>query len=331
VLLGRLDDPIGMLQCNDTGRGRKRTFEEKEDASKQKVHSKDSLVQTEMLSQSAGAEHQRAGSFDWAQQEQFSQLYAPARIFPSVSIQGKQLDIPCCMERISTAQAVPSDRNPNMPGLAETTWPQNQPFSPIVGQQLLPPSVTVPLASEQQLPAASNILWMREQMYTLPPNTQQQSPRQQLMLDTTIRAARPFDILLGRGKAHRKHLGNVRMQFVADMYRETYLNASDRESKSDISTAIVQMLKACTGRFLQFDKGLQAWIQVTDEAARKKIGHAIRDGRSRQLERIDPSVLQDLFPLIPDHIRIAALHRVAAETSDHVSNAAHRFVAGRAR
>jgi hypothetical protein len=266
-------------------------------------------------------------SLDWAQEDLSSQLYAPARVFPSGKNDGTQLDMHRPLEIVLTAAAA-TGGNPITAARHEGTsmptarWQCSTPHVS-TQRQPFPPSITV--ASMQQFPAVSNVLWMREQMYTLQTNTQEQSHQQQVMLDTTIRTARPFDILLGRGKAHRKHLGNVRMQFVADMYRETYLNASARESKSDISTAIVQMLKACTGRFLQFDKGLQAWVQVTDEAAIKKIGHAIRDGRSRELGRIDPSVLQDLLPLIPDHIRCAALQPAVMVVPTN-SSAAHEGV-----
>jgi hypothetical protein len=261
----------------------------------------------------------RDGSHDFAQEESLSRAYDPARVFPPGHSNG-----PLPLEIVRTA-ADATGGNPitavGHEGMS-TRWQCSTPHVSTLGQPF-PPFVTV--ASMQQFPAVSNVLWMREQMFTLPTNTQLQMQQQQLMLDTTIRTARPFDILLGRGKAHRKHLGNVRMQFLVDMYRETYLNAFARESNTDISIAIVQMLKACSGRFLQFDKRMQAWFQVTDEAARKKIGHAIRDGRSRELGRIDPSVLQDLLPLIPDHIRCAALQPAVMVVPTN-SSAAHEGV-----
>jgi hypothetical protein len=57
---------------------------------------------------------------------------------------------------------------------------------------------------------------------------------------------------------------------------------------------------------------MQAWFQVTDELARNKIGHAMRDGQRRELERIDPSVFQELLSLIPGPMQYPALQPLAA-------------------
>ena len=122
----------------------------------------------------------------------------------------------------------------------------------------------------------------------------------------TTTAIREFDILFGRGKTHRRHPGNRRMQLVADLYRDIYIS-SDREEKTSITKSIVQMLKSGTksGRFLKMHPVLGQWVEVSDEVARAKVGHAIRDGRSTTiLEHWDLEILQD-FPTLPEPIKQA--------------------------
>ena len=114
-----------------------------------------------------------------------------------------------------------------------------------------------------------------------------------------------FDVLFGRGKAHRKHPANVRMQLLADYYRERYIEA-DRDQKTRITKGIVHVLKSGSderpGRFLKMDHDSNKWVEVSDEIARAKVGHSIRDGRTMTLAHVEPSILEDLR-LLPDSIR----------------------------
>ena len=134
---------------------------------------------------------------------------------------------------------------------------------------------------------------------------------------------REYDILFGRGKTHRRHPGNMRLQLISDLYRDTYIN-SDREEKTAITKNMVQILKSGSkaGRFLKLDPVLGQWVEVSDEVARAKVGHAIRDGKTTSLENLDLSVLDD-FPGLPERIKQAIASR--AKPSTNKVHAYHTF------
>lgn len=121
------------------------------------------------------------------------------------------------------------------------------------------------------------------------------------------------DVLYGRGKQYRKHPGNKRMKLVIDLHRNAYTNAN-RIAKTNMSKEIVNIIKSSGdkgGRFLRFDRKVNSWVEVSDDSAREKVSHAMRDGKTRPLERIDPKVLSEM-PLLSDHIKQDALRKMVA-------------------
>ena len=123
--------------------------------------------------------------------------------------------------------------------------------------------------------------------------------------DDSAIVPRPYDVLLGRGKKHRNHPGNVRMQKIVDIHRDTYLKAI-REVKTEISGSIVRIIKSSgdkSGRFLKFRNAQEDWVEVSDEVARSKVGHTIRDGsQTRSLQQIDSTTLEEIKPMLSDHV-----------------------------
>lgn len=120
------------------------------------------------------------------------------------------------------------------------------------------------------------------------------------------------DVLYGRGKQHRNRPGNKRMKLLVDLHRDAY-NKANRIAKTNMSNEIVNIIKfggEKSGRFLRFEKKVNGWVEVSDESAREKISHAMRDGKTRPLERIDPKVLDEM-PLLSDQIRQEALLKIA--------------------
>jgi len=108
--------------------------------------------------------------------------------------------------------------------------------------------------------------------------------------DGTIHEPYETDVLFGRGRHHRDHPGNVKMQLLVDIHRDAYYKA-DRDGKTSITTSIVRIIKAGGGRFIKRDKDQNRWEEVEDESARHKIGHAMRDGRTtRPSQPIDVTI-----------------------------------------
>lgn len=89
-----------------------------------------------------------------------------------------------------------------------------------------------------------------------------------------------YDVLFGRGKRCQDHAGTKYMRHIADMHRTTY-NEADRDDKTEMTWNIVKTIKANGGRFLKFAKESNSWVEVSGDVARKKVAHAMRDGRNK--------------------------------------------------
>lgn len=85
------------------------------------------------------------------------------------------------------------------------------------------------------------------------------------------------DILFGRGKNNREHPGNQRMKVHIEHHRTAY-NRAGRRAKTEITRQIVKTLQSEGARFLKQTK-TSHWEEVSDDVAREKVGHAMRDGR----------------------------------------------------
>lgn len=121
----------------------------------------------------------------------------------------------------------------------------------------------------------------------LPRNSQQSAPAPSGAPPTGNADPIESDVLFGRGKPLLNHPGNKNMRRIADLHRATY-DKADRDDKTEITRKIVGMVKADGARFLKFDQASKGWVEVSDEVARRKVAHAMRDGRSKPLGRLDP-------------------------------------------
>jgi hypothetical protein len=90
----------------------------------------------------------------------------------------------------------------------------------------------------------------------------------------------PFDVILGRGRSHLHHPGNMRMKTLVRAARPRYKKAvTTRIQKTRITQEIVQAIQTSgdqPGRFLRHNARDGGWTQVDDEVARVKVGNAIR-------------------------------------------------------
>jgi len=94
------------------------------------------------------------------------------------------------------------------------------------------------------------------------------------------------DVLFGRGRRQREHSGNIYMKEICDKNRAVY-DLADREDKTKMTRSIVNTIQAYGGRFLRFDKQQKMWITVSDEDARQKVAHVMRDGRANGMDYND--------------------------------------------
>jgi len=106
-----------------------------------------------------------------------------------------------------------------------------------------------------------------------------------------------FDVLLGRQKRCQDHVGNFRYRHLVLSYQDDYENASKHE-KTALAEKIVQEVHEKGGHFLEIY--YDAFIEVSDIVARKKVAHAFRSQRriqSRRRESLNRASAGPVSPL----------------------------------
>jgi hypothetical protein len=94
-----------------------------------------------------------------------------------------------------------------------------------------------------------------------------------------VRVPKSTDILFGRGRAVRKHPGNVRFGLLVESYMDRYDGLELQGEKKVFTEEAVLEIKSSGGRFLK-QEAAGIWQEVDDELAREKIGHTLRSLRS---------------------------------------------------
>ena len=91
----------------------------------------------------------------------------------------------------------------------------------------------------------------------------------------------PWDVIMGRGLRGRKSPGNQLLKLLLEERRDEY-DSSSRVQKAAIVKEIYTIMHRKGCRFLaptSVDKADFNWIEVTEEAARDRIGHGFRNLR----------------------------------------------------
>jgi hypothetical protein len=81
------------------------------------------------------------------------------------------------------------------------------------------------------------------------------------------------DILFGRGKPFREHIGNLRLSNLLDDHLARYVAVKVKE-KSAMIAEMVYIIKKKGGRFLKQENGV--WVGADEKRAREKVSHAFR-------------------------------------------------------
>jgi hypothetical protein len=87
----------------------------------------------------------------------------------------------------------------------------------------------------------------------------------------------PYDIVCGRTSSAYNNVGNRRFRVTISLNLQRYLQAKSRSDKSDAILSVVRLLRDDVGaRFLKRGRG-NVWIELDENKAREKVGHALRD------------------------------------------------------
>mmetsp|Transcript_12786 Transcript_12786/g.24305 ORF Transcript_12786/g.24305 Transcript_12786/m.24305 type:complete len:215 (-) Transcript_12786:126-770(-) len=93
---------------------------------------------------------------------------------------------------------------------------------------------------------------------------------------TAMNSSLEADIILGRGTVHAKHPGNKRFYCVVDTFLPLYSIAGSKSEKTVIIKLIFDTISASGQRFLIEEPSLRSCMEISEDQARKKIGHTLR-------------------------------------------------------
>lgn len=109
-------------------------------------------------------------------------------------------------------------------------------------------------------------------------------------ITTIITDPGPFDILCGKDKSFNNHHGNQIFRDVIFSYRRVYAQAWTKVDKMNLTKEIVNLLQTKhNARFLKCGNAVDVWEEISNQAARDKVSHALRfAARSPSLPPLGP-------------------------------------------
>lgn len=92
----------------------------------------------------------------------------------------------------------------------------------------------------------------------------------------------PNDVLLGRGKPFRAHMGNVRFRNIVEQFRDEYDSKEVLGQKAKLAETIIALVKDSVpvGRFLKIHPEHGWWVHASQNEIIEKIRQAFRTARS---------------------------------------------------
>ena len=136
--------------------------------------------------------------------------------------------------------------------------------------------------------------------------------------DEIIFQVQRYDVLLGRGGETNHHVGNIQYRQLVKACQPAYL-AAKRRDKPRIAVAIVQVVRAHSGRFLKKHPHDSTWVDVGNIRAREKTSQALREGAPELRGTVESSRSQLLIEAVEN-----ALDRKPRRASN-VANAEFTF------
>jgi len=154
-----------------------------------------------------------------------------------------------------------------------------------------------------------------------------------------------YSVIIGRAKECKQSSGNRRLRIMATAYLSQYASAINRSVKSHVVSHIVSMVRqSCGSQGGAFIKkmgtahdGSTTWVEVSDSAAREKIGYVFRDllsdhyrssSKSKSMNRLRKQRSQEQEEQVPqkEQSSTAALQLKKAMESLSSTNSKYRFV-----
>jgi len=89
-----------------------------------------------------------------------------------------------------------------------------------------------------------------------------------------------YDVVCGRGKGSYNRPGNLRFRQIVRDNIPTYHQARTKYEKSTVLNNIIDYVRSSdngSARFIKFDTKTREWYELSDDQAREKVGHTIRE------------------------------------------------------
>jgi hypothetical protein len=87
----------------------------------------------------------------------------------------------------------------------------------------------------------------------------------------------PYTVIIGKGKGPKQNLGNKRLRVLASNFLTQYSEAGEkRTKKTRVVNEVIDIIRSAGGCFVKQEKNGHL-LQVTESAAREKIGYVFRD------------------------------------------------------
>lgn len=149
------------------------------------------------------------------------------------------------------------------------------------------PIKTLPLTNDhREMKLATHRNWLKRRYQkenaSLPTVESDDTTAARPIAQSGVQLPSRFDVLLGKGRPCQEHHGNKYLHDIIARYYDEYNSATKRETKSKVADCVIDVIKACPGRFLKRDEVSGLWMEVDDREAREKVCHAFR--RKREID-----------------------------------------------
>jgi hypothetical protein len=86
-----------------------------------------------------------------------------------------------------------------------------------------------------------------------------------------------YDVMCGRHRRAFNNIGNRRFRVIINLHLKEYINSGTRQGKTSVILKVIDFVRSAGGRFVDWDRTQERWVELSEKRTREKVGHAIRD------------------------------------------------------